>query len=126
MDTLTPTTTELLPLFQEWAEIESDRCRLQRGKHNIVTLSLGKGCFPLEVLDISGYGLAVLQAALQEAIAQHEYYLQSEHYNYYADPEVIQHITFENGDKVTGKHSNAAIALLQCYLQALRAARAVA
>jgi len=135
MNTLTDTTTtELLPLFQEWAEIESDRCRIFHLSAEIINIEvkLDGRWEPIWSIHLSGLtasSKAIVQAVVQEAIE---------------DRYVHPSITLSLGEGLNklaeiscpsawgldetqeGIGGTPAIALLTAYLQALKAARAAA
>ena len=127
MNTLTDTTTtELLPLFEQWAEMESDRCRVNvynEPKQFDVLIDLGDGWTTVWASifgDISKTSLALVQASLQEAIAARD--LSAEISISGSRTQAL--ILSIDGLMVIEQHDQAAIALLQCYIQALKAARA--
>jgi hypothetical protein len=128
------TTTELLPLFQEWAEMESDRCIVKRygdPEANCLNIEVKFVCWVRVVtctrgdLSFSKTDQAIVQAVVQEAISDHGWFGSS---NTGKGSTVENPTAFvSRGVGISSDYSEGltpAIALLAAYVQAIRAARA--
>jgi len=124
------TTTKLLPLFEQLAEMEPDRCRVDkydetRSQFDIV-IKLGESWFTVWATGINGIassGLAIVQSVLQKAIAAHGWLYKIE--NCTSDLNYAQ-VLISTGVHFIGEAVEPAIALLTAYIAALRAERAAA
>lgn len=128
----TPTetaTTELLPLFEEWAALEPDRCIVKHYGDQEVK------CFDIELkldwwikvvggtgdrLSFSKTDRAIVQAVVQEAISAHGW-------SWILKSLGIAEIFDSSNQRIACKYGETpSIAILAAYLQALKAARTAA
>jgi hypothetical protein len=138
---ITDAASTLLAQFEQWAQLEPDRCRVdtysatpELKAQSDIALKLGDSWFTVwatAFASISNSGLAILQAALQEAIVAKGWDM-SLHFTAGTDGEAVGWIGEVDIHRLTRPsfwqvfHEAAAIALLTAYLQALRAERAAA
>ena len=122
------TTTKLLPLFEQWAEMGSDRCRITSKKEAVIYFNRSYQVMDTTVLLNCPSFLAIIQAVLQEAIVAKGWDM-SLHFTAGTDGEAVGWIGEVDIHRLTRPsfwqvfHEAAAIALLTAYLQALKAVR---